>query len=137
VLNSVHDTINSTLEQVKRHKDVFAFKGHTPTGDDDEVVGRCLLASFAEQLGQMLIPSDPGTGVFLLSNRQLRGRLEETSVLKQNVMAARTRSGGHECGLFITMNATLIPSGNIHLRTAPSAHTCLINRLDRSVGCII
>eukprot|EP01043_Picozoa_sp_COSAG02_P034945 COSAG02_NODE_2473_length_8740_cov_335.972688_1_plen_2244_part_00 len=99
VLECVADTIKITLKKIQK-----TFSSATVSAEDSDlaVIGQCLLASFPEQLGQPLLPGDPSAGVFLLSNRSLRGTLSSTSVLVQNTCAV---------DLFITMNATMIPSG--------------------------
>jgi ATP-dependent helicase HrpA len=101
VLECVNDTVKNTLMAIRK-----SFNSTTARAEDTDVavIGQCLLASFPEQLGQPLVPTDPSAGVFLLSNHSLRGTLSNTSVLVQNT---------EPVSLFITMSATMIPSGSL------------------------
>ena len=103
VLAGLTHTVESTLGAIRK-----VVKCNTPTAgsavDELSVIGKCLLSSFPEQVGVLLIPSDPSLGAFLVANRDLKGRMSSTSVVMQ-------QAGRENGGAFITMKSTVIPSG--------------------------
>eukprot|EP01050_Picozoa_sp_SAG11_P004077 SAG11_NODE_251_length_11596_cov_5.592763_3_plen_356_part_00 len=100
VLENVDSTVKTTLKAIRKE---FTSAECDASDSDVAAIGQCLINSYPEQLGQMLMPLDPSAGVFLLANRQLRGTLSQSSVLAQG---ARHLAKA-DSNLFITMCAVL------------------------------
>lgn len=79
---------------------------------DIEVVGRCLLGGFEDQIGQMVLPHDPKAGAYLVSNA-MKVHLSSSTALA----IARAKTGAPL--FFISMVVTQIPNG---MTIAEQAH---------------
>ena len=72
--------------------------------DDSEAIGRSLVSNFREQIGEMLMPALPSSGVYLLSS-QLKGNFSGQSCFCNN-LSAGTR-------FVIAMSLTQTPTGRL------------------------
>lgn len=69
-----------------------------------EMIGRCLISSFKDQIGQLLLPEYPDTGLILLDSG-LKGSFSTTSVFSQKQQKSFSQ--------VISMKITQIPNGSI------------------------
>ncbi|DBA00647.1 TPA: LOW QUALITY PROTEIN: hypothetical protein N0F65_003576 [Lagenidium giganteum] len=72
----------------------------------DESIGRALAHCFFDQICQVVRPSNPSIGVYLLESKE-KGAIANTSTIAQRVGA----SDDFEHSLFISMNITQLASG--------------------------
>lgn len=97
VLEMVLGTVKQVLPVVQRKP--FK-KTSLEVFPEVEVVGRCLVSSFKDQIGEMLIPKNPDAGVHLITSNS-KGTLSSSSSLAQNSDLTR---------FFIAMSVTQLPS---------------------------
>eukprot|EP00029_Vermamoeba_vermiformis_P009953 TRINITY_DN512_c0_g2_i1.p1 TRINITY_DN512_c0_g2~~TRINITY_DN512_c0_g2_i1.p1 ORF type:complete len:2506 (-),score=-35.58 TRINITY_DN512_c0_g2_i1:398-7915(-) len=117
--NRVLEVARGTVDQVKKVL-AMAKLSSTPSPASvppEEVLGRCLVASFQEQMAEFLMPKNPDAGVYLIANN-LKGILQQGSALAQRVgqhkknratPSAETYTHAH----FIAMSVMQIPSGQL------------------------
>ena len=72
--------------------------------DNLEIIGRCLLGAFQEQLGHMILPCNPKAGAYLIFS-SMKAHLSHSTALA----IARAKTGAPP--YFVAMSITKIPNG--------------------------
>lgn len=113
VISIVQVTVEQVLSIVKKTK--LSFDHDTPkpiarkqsTGTLETVLGRCLAKCFFDQICQLVLPSKPDAGVYLLEADE-KGSIAATSTVSQRVGDSNDRSNS----FYIAMSINQLPSGD-------------------------
>lgn len=121
IMEMIHKNVVSVMSILKR-KMIKISQGDCVDIDPVEVIGRCLLGGFEDQLGQMVLPNNPKAGAYLLSSA-IKAQLSNSTSLA----VARGKIGAPQ--FFVSMLVTQIPKG---MTIADHAHPIKENWLTPS-----
>jgi len=118
ILEIVRTTVDQVMKTVTRASlDKEKNQPNLTESSDEEIIGRCIAASFPEQIGELLVNAHPDSGVFLLAS-ETKGDLAPNSAVTQNLLISAGQADDSQQRspkLVIAMSATKLPSGVVLL----------------------
>eukprot|EP01041_Mallomonas_annulata_P007813 gene7813-15980_t len=102
--NKICEFIRKTSEDVKKVFTTYAKDVHVSTVDNTEAIGRSLVGNFREQIGEILMPTVPDSGVFLVASG-LKGLFSGQSCFLHNAKGS--------VRFLVSMSLTQTPSGKL------------------------
>ena len=101
ILEIIHKTQNQSKKIINGNKN-FSPKILAQDTDINEAIGICMLEVFREQLGELVMPGNPESGVYLIHNG-VKGVISKTSACSQKC--------NKDLSDIIGMNITQLPNG--------------------------